>query len=66
MDETIETELLETLQNPRRVEVDGRVTEMPRGRDQVIVAEYLDRRNSTAASKSSRGMRITKLVPPGV
>jgi hypothetical protein len=50
---------------PRRVSVDGREVESHSLKDVIEADRYLRARCATAAGRGARGLRFTKLVPPG-
>lgn len=51
--------------DPKKATVDGTTVEAHSLKDLVEAAKFLNSAGSTAVSRPNRGIRITKLVPPG-
>lgn len=50
---------------PKKVAVDGQSVEEHSIKDLIEADRYLSAKRSTAAGGSHRGLRFTKLIPPG-
>lgn len=61
----LDAALGDSLTQPKIVEGDQGKVEMQRGRDLVVVAAHLAKRDAVAIGKKSRGLRFTRLLPPG-
>jgi len=62
-DETLADRIEENAGDPKHVEADGVVADQHPLPDQIEADRYL--RSREAAEKPHRGLRFTKLIPPG-
>lgn len=63
MADDLADKILEVAQNPIRASGDGGSMEMPNLRDLIAADKHL--KAAAGMQKPARGIRITKLVPPG-
>lgn len=61
--EAVETAMSAAISNPKRVKTDAAEVENHAITDYIKAAQYLG--GSAASSRPRRGLRFTKLIPPG-